>query len=122
MRRAVGDPGTQATSAYDGLITLRDCDMDAKELLEEKREEILRIAERYGARNLRIFGSVARGDAGPESDVDFLVELEPGRTLFDLGGLLYELRELLGIPVDVVTEKGLREHVRPSVLKEAVPL
>ena len=55
--------------------------MDAKDLLEEKREDILRIAERYGARNLRIFGSVARGDAGPESDVDFLVELEPGRNI-----------------------------------------
>jgi uncharacterized protein len=96
--------------------------MDARDLLEEKREDILGIAERYGARNVRIFGSVARGDAGPESDVDFLVELEPGRTLFDLGGLLYELRELLGIPVDVVTEKGLRDHVRPSVLKEAMPL
>jgi predicted nucleotidyltransferase len=112
----------QLRRAYDGLIILKDCDMDARDLLEEKREDILRIAKRYGARNLRIFGSVARGDAGPESDVDFLVELEPGRTLFDLGGLLYELRELLGIPVDVVTEKGLRDHVRPSVLKEAVPL
>jgi predicted nucleotidyltransferase len=96
--------------------------MTASDLLRERREEILAIARRYGAKNLRVFGSVARGDAGPESDVDFLVELEPGRNLFDLGGFLYEVRELLGCPVDVVTEKGLREHIRPSVLKEAVPL
>ncbi len=96
--------------------------MTMNDLLREKRDEILEIAKRYGARNLRVFGSVARGDAGPESDVDFLVELEPGRNLFDLGGFLYEVRELLGCAVDVVTEKGLREHVRPNVLKEAIPL
>lgn len=96
--------------------------MDTPEILREKRTEILRIAERYGARNVRVFGSVARGDSGPESDVDFLVELEPGRNLFDLGGFLYEVRELLGRPVDVVTEKGLQDHVRPKVLEEAVPL
>lgn len=59
---------------------------------------------------------------GPESDVDLLVDLEPGRNLFDLGGFLYEVQELLGVPVDVVTEKGLREHVRASVLRDAVPL
>ncbi len=96
--------------------------MNARDLLREKRAQILQIAERYGTRNIRVFGSVARGDAGPESDVDFLVELEPGRNLFDLGGFLYEVRELLGRPVDVVTEKGLREHVRSKVLKDAVPL
>lgn len=96
--------------------------MDAREALKKNRTQILRIAERYGTKNVRVFGSVARGDSGPESDVDFLVELEPGRNLFDLGGFLYEVQELLGCPVDVVTEKGLREHVRPNVLKEAVPL
>jgi len=96
--------------------------MDLGGLVKEKRGEILRIAARYGASNVRVFGSVARGEAGPESDVDFLIELEPGRTLFDLGGFLYEVRELLGVSVDVVTEKGLKERVRPRVLKEAVPL
>jgi uncharacterized protein len=96
--------------------------MDINRVLKEKREEILLIAKRYGADNVRVFGSVARGNCGPESDVDLLVDLEPGRNLFDLGGFLYEVRELLGIPVDVVTEKGLLDHVKSSVLKEAVPL
>ncbi len=96
--------------------------MDINRVLDEKREEILLIAKGYGADNVRIFGSLARGDYGPESDVDLLVDLEPGRNLFDLGGFLYEVRELLGIPVDVVTEKGLRDHVKSNVLKEAVPL
>lgn len=96
--------------------------MTTLEKLKEKRTEILRIAERYGPTKVRVFGSTARGDSGPESDVDFLVELEPGRNLFDLGGFLYEVQELLGRPVDVVTEKGLREHVRSQVLEDAVPL
>lgn len=96
--------------------------MGIKELLQDKREEILQLATRHGARNLRVFGSVARGEAKPESDVDFLVELEPGRTLFDLGGLLMDLQDLLGRSVDVVTEKGLHWYIRDRVLKEAVPL
>jgi len=96
--------------------------MDVPALLKEKRGEILRLAQRYGATNVRIFGSVARGDSGPASDVDFLVDLEPGRNLFDLGGLLYELGELLGLPVDVVTEKGLRDKIRSNVLKDSAPL
>jgi len=96
--------------------------MGIYELVKEKRRDILQIAARYGAANVRIFGSVATGKAGADSDIDFLVDLEPGRTLFDLGGLLYELRELLGIPVDVVPAKGLKENIRPRVLREAVPL
>ncbi|MCX5675309.1 MAG: nucleotidyltransferase family protein [Planctomycetota bacterium] len=91
-------------------------------LLRAKREDILRLAARHGARNIRIFGSVARGDAGPDSDLDVLVDMEPGRSLFDMGGLLTDLQELLGCHVDVVTEKGLRERIRDRVLKEAVPL
>lgn len=90
--------------------------------LQSKRQQILAIAEKYGARNVRIFGSVARGEARPDSDIDFLVELEQGRSLFDLGGLLYELQALLGVEVDVVTEKGLRARIRERVLREAVPL
>lgn len=71
---------------------------------------------------MRIFGSVARGKADERSDVDFLVELEPGRSLLDLGGLLMDLQQLLGHPVDVVTERGLRERIRERVLEEAIPL
>lgn len=90
--------------------------------LKSQRKEILRLAESYGAKNIRVFGSVARGEADTDSDIDFLVELEPGRSLLDLGGLLMDLQELLDCEVDVVTEKGLRERIRPRVLQEAVPL
>ncbi len=96
--------------------------MDKKELLAAKREEILKIAALHGAHNVRVFGSVARGEAGPESDIDFLVEMEPGRSLFDLGGLLVDLQKLLGVDVDISTEKGLRSRIRDQVLKEAVTI
>ena len=92
-----------------------------EELLKAKREEILRVAAKGGARNVRIFGSVARGEADDASDIDILVDLEPGRSLLDLGGLWSELNELLGRKVEVVTEKGLRERIRDRVLREAVP-
>jgi len=96
--------------------------MSIEELLKEKRTDILRAAERRGAYNVRVFGSVVRGEAGAESDVDFLVELEPERSLFDLGGLLMDLQELLGREVDVVTEQGLHWYIRDRVLAEARPL
>jgi hypothetical protein len=96
--------------------------MTAPELIRQKREAILRLASRRGARNVRVFGSVARGDDREDSDVDFLVEMEPGRSLLDLGGLLMDLQDLLGCRVDVVTENGLRPRIRERVLKEAVPL
>ncbi len=96
--------------------------MDLSKLLEEKRKEILQIAARRGARNVRVFGSVVRGEADAESDIDFLVDLEPGRSLLDLGGLWSDLNSLLPVKVDVVTEKGLRKRIRERVLKEAVPL
>ena len=96
--------------------------MGIDELLAGKRDEILRVAARHGARNVRVFGSVARGEADETSDIDFLVELEPGRTLFDLGGLLMDLRDLLGRDVDVVTERGLKTRIRTRVLQEAVAL
>lgn len=96
--------------------------MTFEQLLKEKREEILEIAAKYGARNVRLFGSVVRGEADAQSDVDFLVEMEPGRSLFDLGGLQYELERLLGCPVNVVTERGLKARIRDRVLREAVPL
>ncbi len=96
--------------------------MDAKMLIEEKREEILKATSKYGAYNVRIFGSVARGDAREDSDFDFLVDMESGRSLLDLGGLLMDLQIILGNDVDVVTEKGLRARIRKRVLSEAIPL
>jgi hypothetical protein len=96
--------------------------MTLQELRERKREEILWVAAHRGARNIRVFGSVARGDNDEKSDVDFLVEMEPGRTLFDLSGLLIDLESLLHVSVDVVSERGLRPRVRERVLAEAVPL
>lgn len=96
--------------------------MERDRLLREKRAEILRIAAEHGARDVRVFGSVARGEADPKSDVDFLVELETGRSLLDLGGLQMELESLLGCRVDVVTVRGLKARIRERVLREAVPV
>jgi predicted nucleotidyltransferase len=96
--------------------------MSLNELLQEKREDILRIAAKRGAYNVRVFGSIARGEADSKSDIDILVDMEPGRSLFDLGGLLMDLQDLLGHDVDVVTERGLRERIRERVLKEAIAL
>jgi predicted nucleotidyltransferase len=87
-----------------------------------KRDEILRIAARHGAQRVRVFGSVARGEPAPTSDLDLLIDLEPGRSLLDLGGLLMDLQQLLDCPVDVVTPEGLRPRIRERVLQEAVPL
>ena len=96
--------------------------MGVEDLLKERREDILRLAAQHGARNVRVFGSVARGEARPDSDIDLLVELEAGRSLLDLGGLLMDLQTLLGREVDVVTDKGLHDRIRPRVLQEAKPL
>jgi predicted nucleotidyltransferase len=96
--------------------------MTLDELRQQKRDEILRVAARYGAYNVRIFGSVARGEAGPDSDIDFLVDMEPDRSLFDVGGLLMELQDLLGQKVQVVTENGLHWYIHDQVLTEAEPL
>jgi uncharacterized protein len=96
--------------------------MDLQALLEQKRDQVLETAAHYGAYDVCVFGSVARGEANAASDIDLLVKLEPGRSLMDLGGLLYDLQNLLGTSVDVVTEKGLRPRIREQVLREAVPL
>lgn len=95
---------------------------DFSELLRRRRAEILAAASRHGATNVRVFGSVARGEADASSDVDFLVDLEPGRSVFDLGGLLMDLEEVLGRHVDVATPRSLKERIRARVLAEAVPL
>lgn len=86
------------------------------------RREILRLAARHGARNLRIFGSVARGTDSAESDLDILVDMSPDHSLLDRAGLMVELRDLLGRPVDVVTERSLYAPIRSKVLMEAIPL
>ena len=96
--------------------------MFLEELVRARREDILQIASQYGVSNVRIFGSVARRETDEQSDLDLLVDLETGRSLFDLGGLLTDLEELLGYPVDIVTEKGLRDRIRTRVLREAIPL
>jgi predicted nucleotidyltransferase len=88
----------------------------------EKRSEILRLAELHGCRNVRVFGSVASGETKPGSDVDFLVDLEKGRGLLDLGGLLCDLQDLLGVEVDLIESDGIHPNIRDRVLAEAMPL
>lgn len=96
--------------------------MPLDELLQTKREDILQTARKYGAYNVRVFGSVARGEADEKSDIDLLVDMEKGRSLLDLAGLLVDLEDLLGCRVDVVPEDSLRARIRDRVLKEAVAL
>ena len=96
--------------------------MAPDKILKNKREEILRVATAYGARNVRVFGSLSRGDARPKSDLDILVELEPGRSLIDLIAVKQDLEDLLGCEVDVVTEAAISPYIREQVLKEAVSL
>jgi predicted nucleotidyltransferase len=96
--------------------------MMTKERLRQYRDQIIAVAKRYGASDVRLFGSLARGDANEASDVDLVVRFEPGRSLFDQGGLLMDLRELLGVKVDVVSEGALTGRFGQVVRNEAVPL
>lgn len=96
--------------------------MTLDELRTRRRNDILQLAAKRGVHNVRVFGSVARGSADGKSDIDFLVDLDVGRTLFDLSGLLLDLQQLLGQPVDVVTGRTLKPRMRDRVLNEAVPL
>lgn len=106
----------QARGAYNqAMVTLAT-------LRAAQRDEILRIAGRRGARNLRVFGSVARGEANESSDLDLLVDWEPGRSLLDHAGLVADLQELLSMRVHVGTEKSLHWYVRDRILREAQPL
>lgn len=90
--------------------------------LRERREDILALAAKHGASNVRVFGSVARGEADMASDVDFLVEFDPKKSLFDLGALLMDLRDLLEVEVDVVPEDWMRPQVRELAMQDVVPL
>jgi hypothetical protein len=96
--------------------------MDMSEQVYEKREQILRIASRHGAYNVRVFGSTVRGEAGPQSDVDLLVDVAPEHSRWFPAGLALELEELLGCKVDVVTEGALHWYIRDRILEEAVPI
>jgi predicted nucleotidyltransferase len=96
--------------------------IDTFELIRVKREQIRRIAAQHGARNIRVFGSVARGDARPDSDVDFLIEVGAETSSWFPAGLILDLENLLGRRVEVVTERGLNSLIREDVLREAVPV
>jgi len=96
--------------------------MGIQEIVQGKKEQVLELAARHGASNVRIFGSVANGTAEEESDIDFLVDLEKGRSLFDLGGLLMDLQQLFDCKVDVVTENGLHWYIKERILSEAKPI
>jgi hypothetical protein len=96
--------------------------MGILEILGRRRAGVLSIASKHGARNVRVFGSVAQGSARKGSDVDFLVDMAEGRTLLDLVGLCQELESLLKRKVDVVTSRGLSPHLRGRILSQAVPL
>jgi hypothetical protein len=96
--------------------------MTKETLLKEKRLEILRIAQEHGAHNVRVFGSVVTGDAGPNSDIDFLVEFDKERSLLDQVGLIQDLEDYLGQKVDVVTPNALHWYIKDSVIAHAVKL
>ena len=105
-------------SRYADMIKI----MGIAEIILDKRGEVLALAAKRGASNVRVFGSVANGTADQNSDIDFLVDLEQGRSLFDLGGLLMDLQQLFGRKVDVVTENGLHWYIKDRILREARPI
>ena len=96
--------------------------MGIPEIIADKKEQILALAAKYGASNVRVFGSVANGTANIDSDIDFLVDMEKDRSLFDVGGLLMDLQELFGRKVDVVTENGLHWYIKNHIISEAKPI
>jgi uncharacterized protein len=96
--------------------------MDLKSKLQDKRQEILALAAKHGAYNVRLFGSVARGEATETSDLDFLVTMEKGRSLLDLIGLWQDLEELFGCKVDVITDGGISPYLKDRIYAEAIPL
>ena len=96
--------------------------MVTQEDIRQKRHAIIDIARRHGAHDIRVFGSVARGDVTESSDLGLIVRIDPGRSLFDHGALVMDLQDLLGVNVDVISEGGMRERFRNHVMKEAIPI
>lgn len=96
--------------------------MIIQKILDEKKEKIISIAAKYGAFNIRLFGSVARGEANQNSDVDFLMDIESGKSLLNRIALIQELEDLLECKVDVAKPENLHELIRAKILKEAIPL
>lgn len=104
------------------MIDTGKCMVSLDDLRHERRAAILAAARRHGARSIRVYGSVARGQATDASDLDLLVEWEPDRSLLDVVGLKQDLEDLLGVSVDIGSERGLHWFIREEVLREAVPL
>jgi len=96
--------------------------MNIEQLLHEKRDDIRSIAGKHGAYNIRIFGSAVRGEAGPDSDIDFLIDVGPITSSWFPAGLILDLEEILGRRVEIVTDKALNPYIRDHVLREAIPL
>ena len=96
--------------------------MTLEELRSQHRNQIVELAQKRGAHNVRVFGSLARGDQRTDSDIDFVVDFEPGRSLLDLTGLWLDLERALGCHVDVVSSRGLRPRVAAEVMRDAIPL
>jgi len=109
-----------ANLCHRPVIHHRAIEMAVLELIHEKREQILRIAAEHGVRRIRLFGSVARGEAGPESDVDFVVEVGPATSSWFPAGLILDLEDLLGRRVEVVVQRALNPDLREHVLREAI--
>lgn len=96
--------------------------MTTTDILKSKRTDILRLAAQHGAHHVRVFGSAARGEAGPTSDIDLLVRMDSGRSLLDLIELSQELESVLHRKVDILTDEGLSPYLQQRILDEAVPL
>jgi len=96
--------------------------MNIEQLLHEKRDDIRSIAAKHGAYNIRIFGSAVRGEVGPDSDIDFLIDVGPITSSWFPAGLILDLEEILGRRVEIVTDKALNPYIRDHVLREAIPL
>lgn len=122
MRRSRHDIACPRCGTEIDLSDTRTATERLRSLLASKKSEILTLAAKHGVRNVRVFGSVARGDARPGSDIDFLVDLEPGVSIFDLSGFEFELADALDWEVDVATEASLKSDVRARALDESTPL
>jgi uncharacterized protein len=111
-----------STTAMDDAVSSPSSRVPDMRLLRDRRQRLLAAAAKCGARDVRLFGSVGRGEQRPGSDIDLLIELEPGRTLLDLAAFRRKASEILGIPVDVATPDMLKERVRAEALLQATPL